>query len=88
LFEVDMCFAFNFPGNVFQPSSSINSHFESWWLFVFSGTGAWTRSLHLEPLHQPLFCDGFFSRWGLTNHKLFAWPGLNCDPTDLCLLSS
>jgi hypothetical protein len=27
--------------------------------FFFCGTGAWTQGLHLEPLHQPYFCEGF-----------------------------
>jgi hypothetical protein len=28
--------------------------------YLFCGTGAWTQDLHLEPLHQSFFCDGFF----------------------------
>jgi hypothetical protein len=28
--------------------------------FLFCGTRVWTQSLHLEPLHQPYFCDEFF----------------------------
>jgi hypothetical protein len=28
--------------------------------FLFSGTGAGTQGLHLEPLHQPCFYEGFF----------------------------
>jgi hypothetical protein len=28
--------------------------------FSFCCTRAWIQGLHLEPLHQPLFCDGFF----------------------------
>jgi hypothetical protein len=27
--------------------------------FFFFSTGAWTQSLHLEPLHHPLFVMGF-----------------------------
>jgi hypothetical protein len=33
----------------------------SFFFFFFCGTGAWTQSLHLEPLHQPsFFCKRFF----------------------------
>jgi hypothetical protein len=28
--------------------------------FFFCGTRAWTQGLHLEPLYQPYFCEGFF----------------------------
>jgi hypothetical protein len=43
-------------------------------------------ALPLEPLHQPFFVMGFF-QIGLP--KLLAQGlALNCDPTDLCLLSS
>jgi hypothetical protein len=28
--------------------------------FFFCSTGAWTQGLHLEPLHQPYACKGFF----------------------------
>jgi hypothetical protein len=28
--------------------------------FFFRGTGALTQGLHLEPIHQPYFCEGFF----------------------------
>jgi hypothetical protein len=28
--------------------------------FFFCGTGVWTQALHLEPLYQPYFCEGFF----------------------------
>jgi hypothetical protein len=34
----------------------------SFFFFLFYGTRVGTQSLHLEPLHQPYFCDGFFSR--------------------------
>jgi hypothetical protein len=30
--------------------------------FFFCGLEVWTQGLHFEPLHQPYFCDGFFSR--------------------------
>jgi hypothetical protein len=30
--------------------------------FLFFSTGAWTQGLHLEPLHQPYFCEGLFKR--------------------------
>jgi hypothetical protein len=34
--------------------------------FFFCSTGAWTQGLHLEPLHQPIFCEGFLEigSWG------------------------
>jgi hypothetical protein len=41
-------------------------------LFFFFSTGAWTQHLHLEPLHQPYFCEGFFETG---SHKLFAQAG-------------
>jgi hypothetical protein len=52
----------------------------------FSGTGVWTEDLHLEPFHQPFFCEGFF-------RDRVSWtvcPGLalNRSLSDLCLLSS
>jgi hypothetical protein len=28
--------------------------------FFFCSTGVWTQGLHLEPPHQPYFCEGFF----------------------------
>jgi hypothetical protein len=28
--------------------------------FFSFDTGVWTQGLHLDPLHQPFFCDGFF----------------------------
>jgi hypothetical protein len=28
--------------------------------FFFFSTRVWTQGVHLEPLHQPYFCDGFF----------------------------
>jgi hypothetical protein len=28
--------------------------------FFFCGTGVRTQGLHVEPLHHPFFCDGFF----------------------------
>jgi hypothetical protein len=31
--------------------------------FIFFSTGAGTQGLHFEPLHQPFFCERFFSRW-------------------------
>jgi hypothetical protein len=30
------------------------------YFIYFWSTGAWTQGLHLEPLHQPCFCDAFF----------------------------
>jgi hypothetical protein len=41
-------------------------------IFFPWGTGAWTQSLHLEPLHQPYFCEGFFE---MESHNLFAKAG-------------
>jgi hypothetical protein len=29
-------------------------------ILFFCSTRAWTQGLHLEPLHQPYFCAGFF----------------------------
>jgi hypothetical protein len=29
-------------------------------LLLFYSTEAWIQGLHLEPLHQPYFCEGFF----------------------------
>jgi hypothetical protein len=47
---------------------------------------AWTQGLHLEPLHQPFFVKGFFKIRVSGNYlPSLAW---NCDPSDLCLLSS
>jgi hypothetical protein len=40
----------------------------SFFLF-FGSTEAWTEGLHLESLHQPYFCEGFFK---IESHKLFA----------------
>jgi hypothetical protein len=49
-------------------------------LFIYSfGTGVWTRGLHLEPVHQPYFCDGFFEK------KLFAQGWLR---TSILLISA
>jgi hypothetical protein len=42
--------------------------------FFFCGTGAWTQDLHLEPLHQPYFCEEFLERG---SHELFAQAGFN-----------
>jgi hypothetical protein len=28
--------------------------------FFFCSAGAWIQGLHLDPLHQPYFCDGLF----------------------------
>jgi hypothetical protein len=40
--------------------------------FFFCSTAVWTQGLHLELLHQPFFCDGFFEIWSL---KLFVQAG-------------
>jgi hypothetical protein len=46
------------------------------WVFVylsfFCGPEVWTQGLHLKPLHQSFFCDGFFQDGCL---KLFAQAG-------------
>jgi hypothetical protein len=57
-----------------------SKHEETFKKNLFWGTGAWTQDLHLEPLHQPYFCEGFFE----------TLPGLasNLNPSDLCLLNS
>jgi hypothetical protein len=39
---------------------STNYCFVCLFLHFFCGTGAWTQGLHLEPLHQPYFCERFF----------------------------
>jgi hypothetical protein len=57
------------------------------YLFYFlGGTGAWNQGLHLEPLHQPFFCEGFF--WYRVSQKYLPRLASSCDPPDLCLLSS
>jgi hypothetical protein len=35
-------------------------------------TGSWILGLHLEPLHQPFFCDGCFE---IESCELFALAG-------------
>jgi hypothetical protein len=40
--------------------------------FGVCGTGAWTQSLHIEPLQQPFFVMSVFH---IGSHKLFAHPG-------------
>jgi hypothetical protein len=54
--------------------------------FIFS-TGVWTQDLHLEPLHQSFFCDGFFF-WDRVSQNYFPGLASSHDPPDLCLLSS
>jgi hypothetical protein len=54
--------------------------------FFFGGTGVWTQGLHLELLHQPLFCD-CFSR-DRASRTISLGLALNHDPPDLCLLCS
>jgi hypothetical protein len=40
-------------------------------LFIyFCGSGVLTQGFHLEPFHQPYFCEGFFE---IRSLKLFAW---------------
>jgi hypothetical protein len=58
----------------------------SWLFFFFCGTRAWTQGLHLEPIHQPIFLWRVFHDRVSQNYL----PRLasNCDPPDLCLLSS
>jgi hypothetical protein len=41
-------------------------------IFIFCSTRALTQGLHLEPLHQPYFCKGFFE---IGSRELFAWVG-------------
>jgi hypothetical protein len=38
----------------------------------FCGTRVWTQGLHLEPLHQPYFCEGIFE---IGSCELFAHAG-------------
>jgi hypothetical protein len=45
--------------------------------FLFLQYWGLTLGLHLEPLHQPYFCEGFFK---LGSCELFAWVGFNWDP--------
>jgi hypothetical protein len=40
--------------------------------YFLCSTGAWTQGLHLEPLHHPHLCEGFFK---IGSCKLFAWAG-------------
>jgi hypothetical protein len=40
--------------------------------FFFFGTGALTQGLHLQPLYQFYFCEGFFE---IGTHELFVWAG-------------
>jgi hypothetical protein len=40
--------------------------------FFLPCTGAWTQSLHGEPLHQPFFVMGIFE---IGSHELFAQAG-------------
>jgi hypothetical protein len=42
--------------------------------------------LSLEPLHQTFLC--VFGIFKIGAHRLFAWTASNCDPPDLCLLTS
>jgi hypothetical protein len=37
-----------------------SKHEETFKKNLFWGTGAWTQDLHLEPLHQPYFCEWFW----------------------------
>jgi hypothetical protein len=58
-------------GGVWSSVSLLNmclsqSTFFSWYWGLNSG-------LHLEPLHQPFFCDGFFLEIG--SYEVFAWAG-------------
>jgi hypothetical protein len=44
---------------------------------LFFGTGDWTPVLHLEPLHQPFFCEGFFQdRVSQTICPHFLWTAI------------
>jgi hypothetical protein len=38
--------------------------------FFFYGIGVWMQDLHLEPLHQPYFCEEFFEIGSLMNYLL------------------
>jgi hypothetical protein len=41
-------------------------------VLFFCGTGIWTQGLHLEPLHHPYFCEGFFK---IGSRELFSQAG-------------
>jgi hypothetical protein len=48
------------------------------WIFFFFDAGVWTQDLHLEPLHQPCLCDGFF--WDRVSLNYLPWLALNHNP--------
>jgi hypothetical protein len=53
-------------------ASSFFSFFLSFISFLFHSTGASTQGLHLEPLHQSYFCEGFVK---IGSCELFAGSG-------------
>jgi hypothetical protein len=50
----------------------VSNETEQLFFSFFGGTGAWTQGLHIKPLHQPYFCEGFFK---IGSQELFAWAG-------------
>jgi hypothetical protein len=54
--------------------------------FFFGGGGTWAsiQGLHLEPLHQPFFCGGFFDELFAEGLMMNYLPRLasNCDPPE------
>jgi hypothetical protein len=54
-------------------------------IFFSFSIEAWTQGLHFESIRQPFFVKRF-SRQGLMNYMPRL--ALNCNPPDLCLLSS
>jgi hypothetical protein len=58
-----------------------NAPFALFLFFFFFRTGVLTQGLHLEPLHQAYFCEGFFK---IGSPELFAWAGF--EPQSSCSL--
>jgi hypothetical protein len=56
--------------------------------FFFCGTGAWTRALYLEPLHQPYLVLIFFIFQDKVLWTICSGQASNHDPFDLCHLNN
>jgi hypothetical protein len=65
---------------LFDPSEAKNDG-----TFFFAVLELELRALYLEPFHQPFFVKGFFE---IRLMHYLAGLASNCDPPDLCLLSS
>jgi hypothetical protein len=63
------------------PPPALHSGFFVCLFVCFCGARTLTQGLHLEPLHQPYFCDGFFK---IGSYEPFAQAGF----LTLCFLSS